>query len=100
MKISTFFYTAKQGVVNVFRNKWYSLASVATIAACLFLLGIFYAIVANFQSIVVKAEEGVSVTVFYHNEHDKCEEHTEAQMCTEERAKEIGKLIEARSEVS
>lgn len=39
MKISTFLYTIRQGFVNLFRNKWYSLASVATIAACLFLFG-------------------------------------------------------------
>ena len=26
MKISTLFYTIKQGFVNIFRNKWYSLA--------------------------------------------------------------------------
>ena len=45
MKISTLFYCFKQGIRNVFRNKWFSLASVATIAACLFLFGLFYAIV-------------------------------------------------------
>jgi len=73
MKISTLFYTIKQGFVNIFRNKWYSLASIATIAACLFLFGLFYSVVANFRSIVMKAEEGVSVTVFFHSEWDQCE---------------------------
>ena len=28
-KIRTFFYTIKQGFVNLFRNKWYSLASIS-----------------------------------------------------------------------
>ncbi|MBO5292342.1 MAG: permease-like cell division protein FtsX [Lachnospiraceae bacterium] len=65
MRISTFFYTLKQGISNIFRNKWFSLASVATIAACLFLFGIFYAVLANFRHIVKTAEEGVSVTVFF-----------------------------------
>lgn len=64
MKISTLLYTIKQGFVNIFRNKWYSLASIATISACLFLFGLFYSIVANFQNILKTAEEGVSVTVF------------------------------------
>ena len=64
MRINTFFYTLKQGFRNIFRNKLFSLASIATIAACLFLFGIFYAIVANFQHIVKNAEEGVSVWVF------------------------------------
>lgn len=100
MKISTLFYTFRQGFVNIFRNKWYSLASVATISACLFLFGMFYAIVANFQSIVMKAEEGVSVTVFFHNEYDKCDSHTENQVVTEQRVEEIGQMIAARVEVS
>ena len=35
MRFSTFIYTLKQGIANIFRNKWYSLASIATIGACL-----------------------------------------------------------------
>ena len=88
MRISTFFYTLKQGIINIFRNKWFSLASVATISACLFLFGLFYAVIANFQSIVKTAEEGVSVTIFFQPGT------TEGQM------KEIGDKIEAREEVS
>jgi cell division transport system permease protein len=33
--------------------------------ACLFLLGVFYSIVVNFNSMVRNAEEGVSITVFF-----------------------------------
>ena len=88
MRISTFFYTLKQGIINIFRNKWFSLASVATISACLFLFGLFYAVIANFQSIVKTAEEGVSVTTFFQ------------PGTTEEQMKEIGDKIEAREEVS
>jgi len=100
MKISTLFYTIRQGFVNIFRNKWYSLASVATISACLFLFGLFYAIVMNFQSMVMKAEEGVSVTVFFHSEWDLCESHTEGQIVSDSRIEEIGQLIANRAEVS
>ncbi len=101
MKISTLFYTIRQGFANIFRNKWYSLASVATIAACLFLFGLFYAIVANFRSMVAKAEEGVSVTVFFHSEKDLCKTaHGENQIPTEARIEEIGQMIALRSEVS
>lgn len=100
MKISTLFYTIRQGFANIFRNKWYSLASVATIAACLFLFGLFYAVVTNFRSIVMKAEEGVSVTVFFHNEHDYfCESHEPGQIATDARIEEIGQMIAARTEV-
>lgn len=88
MKISTLFYTIRQGFSNIFRNLWFSLASVATISTCLFLFGLFYAIVANVQNVMNTVEEGVSVTVFF-------QEGT-----TDERMKEIGGLIEVRDEVS
>ena len=65
MKISTFFYTLRQGIINVFRNKWFTLASLATISACLFIFGIAYSLLVNFQHMVKTAEEGVSITVFY-----------------------------------
>ena len=100
MKISTLFYTIRQGFVNIFRNKWYSLASVATIAACLFLFGLFYSVVMNFRSIVLKAEEGVSVTVFFHNEKDACDSHGEGQIPSDARIEEIGQSIANRTEVS
>lgn len=100
MKISTLLYTIKQGFANIFRNKWYSLASIATISACLFLFGLFYSIVANFQNILKTAEEGVSVTVFFHSEMDNCESHTEGQIPSEQRIEEIGQDIARRAEVS
>ena len=100
MKISTLLYTIKQGFVNIFRNKWYSLASIATISACLFLFGLFYSIVANFQNILKTAEEGVSVTVFFHSEWDGCESHVDGQIPSEQRIEEIGQEIAKRAEVS
>ena len=65
MKISSFFYTLQQGFKNIFRNKLFTLASLATIGACLFLFGIMYAVLANFEYIIKNAENGVSVTVFF-----------------------------------
>ncbi|MBO6015048.1 MAG: permease-like cell division protein FtsX [Lachnospiraceae bacterium] len=88
MRISAFFYTLRQGVKNIFRNKWYSLASIATIGACLVMFGIFYSIVMNFQFMVRGAQENVAVTVFFE------------EGVSEERIKEIGALIERRAEVS
>lgn len=43
----------------------FSLASIATMSACIFLFGLFFSIVVNFQSIVREAESGVAVTVFF-----------------------------------
>ena len=100
MKISTLLYTIKQGFANIFRNKWYSLASIATISACLFLFGLFYSIVANFQNILKTAEEGVSVTVFFHSEWDGCESHIDGPIPSEQRIEEIGQDIAKRAEVS
>jgi cell division transport system permease protein len=103
MKISTLFYTIRQGFANIFRNKLFSLASIATISACLFLFGLFYAIMANFEHMVKTAEEGVSVTVFFHYEGefpDSCESHEDGQVPTDERIEEIGQMIAARVEVS
>ena len=88
MRISTFFYTIKQGIINIFRNKWFSLASIATISACLFLFGLFYSILMNVQSIVKNAQEGVSVTVFFD------------EGISDERIREIGEEIDKRPEVS
>ena len=88
MRISTFFYTLKQGVINIFRNKLFSLASIATISACLFLFGLFYAVILNFQNVVRTAEEGVSVTVFFKDG------------TTQEEMEQIGVQIRARNEVS
>ena len=68
MRISSFFYTTKQGIKNIFRNAVFSLASIATISSCLLLFGVFYAMIANFQNIVKTAEEGVAVTVFFDEE--------------------------------
>ena len=65
MRISTIGYSMKQGVKNIRRNKMFSVASIATMAACIFLFGLFYSIVVNFSYIVEKAEEGVDVTASY-----------------------------------
>ena len=61
MKISTFGYSMKQGVKNIGRNKMFSIASIATMAACIFMFGMFYAIVANFQHVVKDVESSVAI---------------------------------------
>ena len=65
MRISTLGYVGKQGVKNIWRNKMFSLASVATMSACIFLFGLFFSIIVNFQYIIRTAEEGVAITVFF-----------------------------------
>lgn len=88
MRISTFFYTVRQGFRNIFRNFLFSMASIATITACLFMFGIFYAVVVNLQNMVKTAEEGVCVTVFFEPELE------------DSIIQDIGQKIKARVEVS
>ena len=88
MRISTFFYTIKQGLVNIWKNKMFSLASIATMTACIFLFGLFYAIVTNFQAMVKDVEAGVAVTVFFDKD------------ISDQRIEGIGELIGERVEVS
>lgn len=88
MKISTLFYCIGQGIKSTFKNKWFTLASIATISACLFLFGMGYAIVLNIQHMVKTAEEGVSITVFFEDG------------CSQERIEEIGEILRNHSAVS
>ncbi len=76
MRISGLFYSMKQGIINIWRNKLFSTASIATMTACIFLFGLFYAIVANFQSMVRDVEKGVAITVFF--DEDASEEQIQA----------------------
>lgn len=63
--INVLFYSIKQGLKNLKKNGLFTLASIGTIAACLFLFGIFYFIVSNFQYMIKNAETSVGVTVFF-----------------------------------
>ena len=87
MNLNTFFYSIQQGFKNIFRNGMFSLASVATMAACIFMFGIFYILVFNVNAMVKDAEENVAITVFFDKELSEAE------------IKVIGADIEKRTEV-
>lgn len=87
MRISTFWYCLKQGVNNICRNILFSLASIATISACIFLFCLFFSIVVNVQYVVKNTESTVGITVFF-------DEGT-----TDEKISSIGEQIKARPEV-
>lgn len=88
MRISTIGYVGKQGVKNIGKNKMFSFAAVATMSACIFLFGLFFSIIVNFQYIIKTAEEGVAITVFFD------EDATQAQI------NKIGEELRARDDVS
>lgn len=81
-------YCIRQGFQSIRRNKLFSLASVGTMAACVFLFCIFYSIVVNVQYMVKEVENTVGVTVFFN------------EGLSEEEIKSIGEVISARSEVA
>jgi len=66
----------------------FSLASIATMSACIFLFGLFFSILVNFQYIIRSAEEGVAITVFFDEE------------ATDEQIQKIGEELKARDDVS
>ena len=70
MRLSTFTYCLKEGMKNIGRNIWFSLASTAIISACIFLFCMFFALVANVQYMVKNAETTVGITVFFDENMD------------------------------
>ena len=87
MRPSTIWYTLKQGIKNIRRNWMFSLASIITLAACMFLVGVFYSIGNNVDNIAHKVEQEVPVTVFFN------------EGTTQEQIDAVENLIKARPEV-
>lgn len=63
--ISVFLYSVRQGLKSLRKNKMFTIASISTMAACLFLFGMFYFIVGNFQHMIKEVESSVGLTVFF-----------------------------------
>lgn len=87
MKLNTFFYSIEQGLKNIARHSMFSIASMATMAACIFMFGIFYILVYNVNVMVQTAEQNVAITVFF-------DEGT-----SDTRIQDIGEEIKKRTEV-
>lgn len=85
--ISVFVYSVKQGLKSMRKNSMFTLASIGTIAACLFLFGMFYFVVSNFQYMIKEVETSVGITVFF--EEGASQEEIDA----------IGRAIEVRDEI-
>ena len=87
MNIRTLLYSFREGFRGIHRNRMFSLASVGTIAACLFIFGLFFFLVSNFENMMKSAEAGVGITVFFEDGLSDGEK------------KAIGSKIAARKEV-
>ena len=51
--------------MNICRNILFSLASMATISACIFLFCLFFAIAANVRNAALTAQNTLGITVFF-----------------------------------
>lgn len=87
MNTRTTGYCLKQGFVNIKRNKLFSLASIGTIAACVFLIGVIFTIIINVNFMEKKLEQQVGVTIFF------------TEGLSQEGIDEIGKTIKADKRV-
>ena len=85
--INTILYSTKQGFKSLKKNRMFTLASIGTVAACLFLFGLFYFAIGNFRYIIKEAENSVGLSVFFESG------------ASEETIKLIGDAIKARPEV-
>ncbi len=88
MKISSVGYSIRQGVKNIRRNFLFSLASIGTIIACLFVFGLFYCVLVNFRAAIHKIESSISISVFFD------------EGLTESSINLIGEQIKTRKEVN
>lgn len=70
MRISSLWYSFRQGIKNIRRNLLFSLASIGTIVSCLFLFGVFYVVVVNFRSAMRSLENSISISVFFEEDAD------------------------------
>ncbi len=88
MSMKALAYSIRQGLKSIGRNRMFSLASLGTMIACLFMLGVFLTILINFHHIVDSAESTVTISVYFKKD------------ITAEQIAEIGKNISARKEVA
>jgi cell division transport system permease protein len=65
MRVSTIKYTVQQGLRNIAKNKMFSIASVATMVACIFLFGVFYSLIVNVKGIMKSVEESMAIIVYF-----------------------------------
>lgn len=71
LKISTVGYGTAQGFKNIGRNKMFSLASIATMAASILMFSLFFSIILNIHFVLRNVETNVGVNVFFEENLDQ-----------------------------
>lgn len=88
LKLSSLGYNIKQGLKNIWRNRMFSVASLVTMTATIFLFGVFFSILLNVNAAVKYYEEDVGISVFFN------------EGVTQDQIDQIGEEIKARPEVA
>lgn len=65
LRLNSLGYVIKQGFMNIWHNMMFSLASIATMIACISLFSLFVAVLMNLDSVVKNVEQEVGVTVLF-----------------------------------
>ena len=65
MKLRSLGYQIRQGFRNITRNRMFSIASIATMTASIFIFGAFFFILMNVNAVREDLEQKVGVTVFF-----------------------------------
>ena len=88
--MSTLLYCIERGLINLRKNMLFSVASTATIAACIFLFCIFFSVFANVRNIAYQAETTIGISVFFNEGvSDQEKENFRDQVVTHGGIKEI-----------
>lgn len=82
MKLRTILRHFREGIKNIFRNGWMSVAAIGAVAVTLMLVGAFLTIILNINQIATKIEEDVEIKVLID------------RTIGEEEIKQLGKKIE------
>ncbi|KHE71332.1 permease-like cell division protein FtsX [Halobacillus sp. BBL2006] len=89
MKFKTFGRHGKEGVKNLTRNRWMSVASISAVTVTLLLVGVFATLLLNLNDIGTQIEEDVEVRVFI--------DRTTDQQGQEQLEEKIGNISEVSS---
>ena len=68
MKLRSIKYFFKEGIAGLFKNRLMTVASIAAVAACIFIVTFSYGVMANLNSMLTQLEEDIGIVVFINKE--------------------------------
>lgn len=68
MKLRSIKYFFREGIAGLFKNRLMTVASIAAVAACIFIVTFSYGVMANLNSMLTQLEEDIGIVVFIDKE--------------------------------